>query len=75
NNGYSIWLVEMGLDNDMVILTEYSKDGADYYSTMKENSALVKAEEDILWAKMAPLLVDIKNKYGNRRPDLSYIKK
>jgi len=75
NSGYSIWLVDMGQDNDMVILTEYFKDGADYYSTMKENSALVKAEEDALWAKMAPLLVDIKNKYGNRRPDLSYIKK
>lgn len=75
NSGYSIWQVEMGLDNDMIVLTEYFKDGADYYSTMKEVSAQVKAEEDVLWAKMAPLLVEVKQKHGNRRPDLSYVKK
>jgi hypothetical protein len=75
NSGYSIWQVEMGLDNDMIVLTEYFKDGADYYSTTKEVNAQVKAEEDVLWAKMAPLLVEVKQKHGNRRPDLSYIKK
>jgi hypothetical protein len=75
NTGYSIWLVEMGLDNDMVVLTEYFKDGADFYTTTKEIEAATETEATILWNKMAPLLVDIKNKYGNRRPDLSYIKK
>ncbi len=75
NSGYSIWIVELGLDNDMMVLTEYAKDGADFYTTMKENSALVKAEEDVLWAKMASLLTSIEQKYGSRRPDLSYIKK
>jgi hypothetical protein len=75
NSGYSIWQVEMGLDNDMIVLTEYFKDGADYYSTTKEVNAQVKAEEDVLWAKMAPLLVEVKQKHGNRRPDLSYVKK
>ena len=75
SNGYSIWLVEMGLDNDMIVLTEYFKDGADFYSAQKEDNALMEAEATALWNKMAPLLVDVKNKYGNRRPDLSYIKK
>lgn len=75
NSGYSVWLVELGLDNNRIVFTEFFKDGADYYSTMKEISAQIKAEEDILWAKMAPLLIDMEQKYGNRRPDLSYIKK
>ena len=75
NTGYSIWLVELGLDNDMMILTEYAKDGADFYSTMKENSALIKAEEEALWTKMAPLLTSTEQKYGSLRPDLGYVKK
>ena len=75
NSGYSIWLVELGLDNNMMVLTEYAKDGADFYTTMKENSALVKTEEDALWAKMAPLLMSVEKKFGNLRPDLSYTKK
>lgn len=75
NTGYSIWMVEMGLDNDMIVLTEYFKDGADFYNTTKEIETATQKEATILWNKMAPLLIDIKNKYGNRRPDLSYIKK
>ena len=75
NAGYNIWLVELGLDNDMMILTEYAKDGADFYSTMKENSALIKTEEEALWAKMAPLLTSTEQKYGSLRPDLGYVKK
>ncbi len=75
NSGYSIWLVELGLDNNMMVLTEYAKDGADFYTTMKENSALVKTEEDALWAKMASLLTSVEQNFGNLRPDLSYTKK
>lgn len=75
NAGYSIWFVELGLDNNMMVLTEFAKDGADFYSTMKENSALIKTEEDALWAKMAPLLESIDQKFGSPRPDLGYVKK
>ncbi len=75
NNGYSVWSVELGLDNNLMVLTENAKDGEDFYKTMKENSALVKTEEDALWAKMAPLLESVEQKYGNERPDLGYVKK
>lgn len=75
NAGYNIWLIEMGLDNNMMVLTEYAKDGADFYSTMKENSALVKTEEEALWAKMSPLLTSTEQKYGSLRSDLGYVKK
>lgn len=75
NSGYSIWLVELGLDNNMMVLTENYKDGADFYTTTKENDALMEAEATILWNKMAPLLTSIEQKYGNLRPDLGYVKK
>lgn len=74
-NGYSLWLVDLGLDNNLMVLTEYAKDGADFYTSQKEDNALMEAEATVLWNKMSPLLTGIEQKYGNRRPDLSYIKK
>lgn len=74
-NGYTIWLVEMGLDNNMIALTENFKDGADYYTSQKEDNAAMEAEAGLLWAKMAPFIISIENKYGNQRPDLGFVKK
>lgn len=74
-NGYSIWMVELGLDNNMMVLTENFKDGADYYAAQKEDNALMEAEASALWTKMSPFIVSIENKYGSPRPDLGYVKK
>lgn len=74
-NGYSIWMVELGLDNNMMVLTENFKDGADFYTSQKEDNALMEAEASALWAKMSPFIVSIENKYGSPRPDLGYVKK
>ena len=74
-NGYSIWIVELGLDNNMMVLTEYFKDGADFYTSQKEDNALMEAEASVLWAKMSPFLTSVENKYGSPRPDLGYVKK
>jgi hypothetical protein len=74
-NGYTIWLVELGEDNNMIVLTENYKDGADYYSTVESDNALMEAEASALWAKMSPFITSIENKYGNQRPDLGFIKK
>ena len=74
-SGYNIWLVELGLDNNMVALTEGYKDGADFYTTTKEDNALMEAEASALWARMAPFITFIENKYGNPRPDLGFVKK
>lgn len=75
NSGYNIWMVELGLDNDLMILTEYFKDGEDYHKTVKEIESKIKEEEKSLWAKMSLLLTEIEQKYGWIRPDLSYTKK
>ncbi len=75
SNGYSIWLIELGLDNNMIVLTEYSKDGADYYASQKEDNALMEAEAGVLWGKMSKFITSIENKYGSPRPDLGFIKK
>lgn len=74
-NGYNVWIVELGLDNNMMVLTESFKDGADFYTSQKEDNALMEAEANALWAKMAPMVTSIDNKYGSPRPDLGYIKK
>jgi hypothetical protein len=73
-NGYTIWLVELGEDNNMIVLTENYKDGADFYSTVESDNALMEAEASALWAKMSPFITSIENKYGNQRPDLGFVK-
>jgi len=74
-DGYNIWLVELGLDNNMIALTEGFKDGADFYTATKEDNALMEKEASALWAKMSSFLTSIENKYGSPRPDLGYVKK
>jgi len=73
-NGYTIWLMELGRDNNMIVLTENYKDGADYYASMEADNALMEAEASALWAKMAPFISSIENKYGDQRPDLGFVK-
>jgi hypothetical protein len=74
-NGYTIWLIELGLDNNLITLTESYKDGADYYTSMETDNALMEAEASALWAKMSPFITSVENKYGNQRPDLGFVKK
>jgi hypothetical protein len=74
-NGYTIWLVELGLENNMVVLTESFKDGEDFYTAQKEDNAKMEAEANALWSKMSSYITSIENKFGNARPDLGYIKK
>lgn len=73
-NGYTIWLIELGLDNNMIALTESYKDGADYYSSMEADNALMETEASALWAKMSPFITSVETKYGNQRPDLGFVK-
>jgi hypothetical protein len=74
-SGYNIWLIELGLDNNMIALTEGFKDGADFYTSSKEDNALMEAEANALWTKMSSFLTSTENKYGSPRPDLGYVKK
>jgi hypothetical protein len=71
-NGYTIWLMELGLDNNSVVLTESYKDGADYYTSTEADNALMEAEAKALWTKMSSYITSIENKYGNQRPDLGF---
>lgn len=74
-DGWDIWFVELGLDNNMIALTEVAKDAGSYYTAMKENSEKLKEEEVKLWQRMSVNILDIKEVYGKPRPDLTYIKK
>ncbi|HEY6626018.1 MAG TPA: hypothetical protein VIZ21_03610 [Ignavibacteriaceae bacterium] len=73
-NGYTIWMIELGEDNNMMALTENYKDGADFYTATEEDNAAMEAEASALWAKMSPFIVSVENKYGNQRPDLGFVK-
>jgi len=73
-NGYTIWMIELGEDNNMMALTENYKDGADFYTATEEDNAAMEVEASALWAKMSPLIVSVENKYGNQRPDLGFVK-
>jgi hypothetical protein len=73
-NGYTIWLMELGRDNNMIVLTENYKDGADYYTAMEADNAVMEAEASALWTKMSKYIISIENKYGNQRPDLGFVK-
>ena len=59
----------------MVALTEGYKDGADFYTSSKDDNALMEKEASVLWTKMASFLTSVENKYGSPRPDLGYVKK
>ena len=74
-HGYNLWLIDMGMDNNMMVLEEQAKDGTDFYQTMESIDMKVQQEEQKLWAKLSPLLVKMEQKYGKLRPDLSYFKK
>ena len=74
-HGYNIWLMDMGMDNNMIALTEVAKDGTDFYETMDAIDKKVHKEEQMLWGKISPLMIKMEQKYGSLRPDLSYIKK
>jgi hypothetical protein len=74
-DGWSIWLMEIGMQNNMVVLTEYAKDGPSFYTNSKETSEKLKAEEDKLWERLSANILSIEQKYGKPRTDLSYYQK
>lgn len=74
-DGWGIWLIDLGEANNMIALTESAKDGASFYTNMKENSEKLKTEEGKLWEKLSANVMTIEEKYGKPRPDLSYTKK
>jgi hypothetical protein len=63
------------LDNNLIALTEGYKDGADYYTAMETDNAMMEAEASALWGKMSKYITSIENVYGSPRPDLGFVKK
>ncbi len=74
-DGWTIWLPEIGLQNNAIALTETAKDAADFYAEMDKNSKVLKDEEHKLWEKLSANVLTIDDKYGKPRQDLTYIKK
>jgi hypothetical protein len=72
-DGWSTWTIELGEQNNMMAISESAKDGASWYTNMEENSKLLKEEEQKLWAKLAPHVLTMEQKYGSPRPDLGFV--
>lgn len=74
-DGWDIWQIDLGLDNNTMVLTEVAKDGESFFANVKENSDKLKDEEYKLWEKFSANITSFKEVYGKPRPDLSYFKK
>ena len=74
-DGWDVWQIELGLDNNMMAFTEAAKDGESFFANSKENSAKLKEEEHKLWEKFSANVTNIEQFFGRPRPDLTYTKK
>jgi hypothetical protein len=69
---YTVWLADIGVDNNLIGVTSMAKDAVSFYQQMdKDNAVLGKNMQD-LWNQMLPMLSHFDHKNGHTRPDLSY---
>lgn len=71
-DGYSVWLVELGEQNNMIAISEASRDGESFYKAMNENGEKLKEKEQKLWKKLSSSILTMEQKYGSQRPDLGF---
>jgi hypothetical protein len=50
-DGWSAWFPEVGLQNNMIAITESAKNASDFYAEMDKNSKVLKDGEHKLWEK------------------------
>jgi len=74
-DSWSTWLIEVGETNNSIAITEFAKDGASFYTALKENQEKLKEEEEKLWAKLSANVLSMEQKFGAPRPDLGFVKK
>ncbi len=72
-DGWSTWMIEVGEQNDMMVISEAAKDGASFYAAMDENGAKIKEEEQKLWQKLSQYVTGMEQKFGQPRPDLGFM--
>ena len=71
---YTVWLADMGENNNLIVVTTEAKDAVSFYQQMdKDNTALGKDMDD-LWSQMTSMITHFEHKNGHTRPDLSYEK-
>jgi hypothetical protein len=71
---YSVWLSDMGVNSNLIIVTTLANDAASYYQEMDKESKMLGKEMDDLWNQMKPMLTHYEQQNGKTRPDLSYMK-
>ena len=72
-DGWSLWTIELGERNNMMIFTQFAKDGASFYTNWEENIEKLKEEQQILEVKFSANVLTMEEKFGRSRPDLGFV--
>lgn len=74
-DAYDIYTMELGQDNNQIVVYDWAKNAVDYYKNDSDKSKEMKAEEHKLVQKITPYLTKMKEFNGWPRHDLDYIAK
>ncbi len=72
---YDVWFVDMGANNNLVVVTTAAKSAAEFYENSQTNNETLGKDSEDLWNQMMPLLTKYEEKNGMIRSDLNYMKK
>lgn len=72
-DGWSLWTIELGEQNNMMAFTQFAKDGASFFTSLDENIEKLKEEQQKLEAKFSQYVISMEEKFGKPRPDLGFV--
>lgn len=74
-DAYGVYTMDLGRDNNEIVVFDYAKDASSYYKEDDEKSKEMKDAEQGLFIKISALLTSIETFTGRPRHDLDYIAK
>ncbi|MCH9030031.1 MAG: hypothetical protein IH819_10570 [Bacteroidetes bacterium] len=71
-DGYNVWIADIGHDLGMMVVTRTAKNAADYYEQQEKIKKSIGDEIDKLSSEFHPLIRDIKRINGKPHPEWVY---
>jgi len=72
-DAYDIYTMDMGQDNNEIVVYDWAKNAVDYYKNDSDKSKEMKEAEHKLYEKITPYITKMKEFHGWPRHDLNYI--
>lgn len=72
NDGYSVWIFDIGGEYGHIMVTRLAKDGVDYYQETERRMALMSEELKEMWPKFSSLLKHFEHSNGSLMPQFVY---